>query len=116
MAVDCRSGLLDRLAEVGIAEVGLDHEVHGAVEQFAEVRVEAVVDANVGGVGLGQERDEEVEVAGLEVEVSARGGAEQVEALDLVLAAEVGDRFGLVGDQRNHAHDIVPCGCATLPA
>ena len=43
--------------------------------------------------------------------VASGGGTEQVEALDLVLAAELGDLFGSVGDQGITATILLPrCG------
>ena len=64
----------------------------GRSNKPARVGLEAVVDADVGGVGFGEEGDEEVEVAGVGVEVAGGGGAEEVESLDLVFSQGRGRR------------------------
>ncbi|MEJ7902127.1 MAG: hypothetical protein WKF63_09780, partial [Thermomicrobiales bacterium] len=99
--IKIHSLFIDRLPEIGISDLWIRHQVDAASKQvFQRIYKREIAPGDA--VFVVAEIDDEVEVARFRVEGAGSSGAEEVEALDVVVAAEGGDLVFAVGNQGDH--------------
>ncbi len=96
--IDLLSGFVDGFSEVWVFDRGVVDEVDFAVEEGLEVFFEVDVIAVPGFPRCVAKFDDEVDVALVRFEVADCGGAEDVESLDVVASADLGDLVGMFCD------------------